>query len=431
MKNSYNLTRLKEALFNHISISLYKNAYYYIAGSSLTSILNFVFWTSATKFYEPSEVGLWSAAFSAAIFLSNFSNLGLGLGLIRFLPNSGENGNNMINTCFTLSGLASFVIAIIFLIGTGFWSPALLVVCQKPLYFITFLIISLALTLNQVVQCVFMAERANKFLFFMNVIDKPICILSLFIFLLTFKSGFSILLSKCLGTFVSISVAIFAFIPIIRQKYHLFPTIKVDILTKIGSYTVGNYVSRIFLLMPSSLLPIMVVNTLGSEMNAYFYISWSLFTILTTVPISISNSLFAEGSNQETFLKANLIRSLKLFFILLLPTILVFLLIADKILLLFGHSYSNQGAGLLRIISVSIIPLGINYIYMAIVRVKKNISNAIKVSIVIAFLSFGLSYFFMLKFELIGIGIGWTLGQSIVAIPIARKIWHNDFYQEH
>lgn len=421
-----------EGLIRHFHISLYKNAYYYLASAALTTIFNFVFWALVTRLHDPKDVGLWSAAFSASNFISLFSNLGLGIGLIRFLPNSGDNGSKMINTCLSLGGLVSIIASVFFIVSIRIWSPSLSIIRQNLLYSITFFMLSFALTISQIVICVFMAERSNKFLFFSSAINRPLSILLLLFSFLVFKNGFGILLSKCLSIFMLILVHIFVFIPILRPGYSPFPVLNRSILYEIGRYTAGNYISRFFLIMPSSLLPLIVINFLGKEMNAYFYIAWSMFSIFETIPVSISNSLFAEGSNREGLVREHFKWSLKFFFLLMLPVIVIFLLLAGKILLLFGHSYSKQGAVLLRIMAISSLPLGINLIFIAIGRIGKDITGVIKTSIAIAFFTLGLSYLLMRKFGITGVGLGWTFGQMIVAAFAYLVIFRRaDFLSEY
>ena len=193
-------------------------------------------------------------------------------------------------------------------------------------------------------------------------------------------------------------------------------------LNEISHYSRGNYIARIFLESTSLILPLMVINILGAEMSAYFYIAWSVTAIITVIPTSIFNSLFAEGSNDEETLLANTKKSLKLLLLLLLPTILTLLVIADKVLLLFGQAYSQNGALLLRIIAVSIIPYSINYLYITIARVKMDTRGVVKVSAAITCLTLVPCYFLMLNMGLPGIGIGWLAGQSIVATPIALHL---------
>ena len=67
------------------SVSLYRNTIYLILSFMTINLSGFIFWILAAKLYKPEDVGLASAAISAALFLANVSGLGLGFGLIRLL----------------------------------------------------------------------------------------------------------------------------------------------------------------------------------------------------------------------------------------------------------------------------------------------------------------------------------------------------------
>ena len=69
-------------LKNLYSVSLYRNTIYLMLSVVTINLSKLIFWILAAKLYKPEDVGLTSAAISAALFLANVSNLGLGLGLI-------------------------------------------------------------------------------------------------------------------------------------------------------------------------------------------------------------------------------------------------------------------------------------------------------------------------------------------------------------
>ena len=413
-----NIKQLKQ----HLNDPLFKNSYFLMASAAVTSVLGFIFWIIAARFYETADVGLASAIIAALGLLAIFSNLGLGIGLIRFLPGAKDKGNSMINTCFTLSGLASMVIALIFLAGLEFWSPALLPVFQHPVFFASFIVFAIVWALNPLISCAFLAKRSTEFTFIQNAIASLSKIVMIILLATIFSSAFGIFASAGVAMSVALLIAIFWFLPKVQQGYFPLCIVRREVLNEISHYSGGNYIARIFLQSSPLVLPLMVINILGAEMSAYFYIAWSITAILIVIPTSIFNSLFAEGSNEEETLQVNTKKSLKLFLLLLLPAILVVLVIADKVLLLFGQAYSQNGALLLRIIAVSIIPYSINYLYITIARVKMDISGVIKVSAAITCLTLGLCYFLMLNMGLPGIGLGWLAGQSIVATPVAAHL---------
>lgn len=413
-----NRTELKQ----HLNDPLFKNSYFLMASTAVTSILGFIFWIVAARLYEPAAVGLASAIIAALCLLAIFSNLGLGIGLIRFLPGAKDKGNSMINTCFTLSSLASMVIALIFLAGLEFWSPALLPVLQHPVFFASFIVFAIVWALNPLISCVFLAKRSTEFTFIQNAIASFLKLALIIPFAAFFNSAFGIFASVGMAVSVALLIAIFWFLPKVQQGYFPLCIVRREVLNEISHYSGGNYIARIFLQSSPLVLPLMVINILGAEMSAYFFIAWSITAILIVIPTSIFNSLFAEGSNEEETLRANTKKSLKLFLLLLLPAVIVVFVIADKVLLLFGQAYSQNGALLLRIIAVSIIPYSVNYLYITIARVKMDISGVIKVSAAIPCLTLGLCYFLMLNMGLPGIGLGWLAGQSIVATPVAAHL---------
>lgn len=82
---------------------LYYNALYLIVGNLMGALLGFVFWVVAARFYPTEVVGVASAAIAALGMLGTLSHMGFGLGLIRFLPGSGNRASAMINSCLTIA----------------------------------------------------------------------------------------------------------------------------------------------------------------------------------------------------------------------------------------------------------------------------------------------------------------------------------------
>ncbi len=415
----------RELLKKHLATPLYQNAYYLMVGTAIDSVLGFVFWIIAARFYSAEAVGLGSAIIAALGLLALLSELGLGIGLVRFLPGAGRNGNDMLNTCLTVSGSASIVIALVFLAGLGFWSPALLPVRQDPIFFTLFAVFAVVKALLPLVNNTFLARRNAKFIVITNIIGTSLNIALVGVFALLFNSAFGLFVSCFLASATALAIAVIWFLPRMQAGYRPFPKIQKGVLNELGRYSAGNYVGRLLLQMINNILPLIVINILGAEMNAYFFVAWTVAGVLRIIPSSISNSLFAEVSNEEKSLQTNTIKSLKLMLLLGLPVILLVLIIATWLLLLFGQSYSDNGALLLRLAALSVIPWGINYLYISIARVRKTVVDVIKVAGASTLLSLGLSYFLALKMSLVGVGIGYLAGQSIVAIAVVVSLWRD------
>jgi len=265
----------------------------------------------------------------------------------------------------------------------------------------------------------YLARRNAKYIFISNLITASLKLVLVVVFAIFLNSTFGLFVSAGLAAAIALMISLKLLLPKAQCDYSPRVTIKRDALRDVWHYSIGNYISRSMLQLLPLILPLMVVNILNAEMNAYFYVAWSITGILLVIPSSISNSLFAEGSNEEASLKTNSTKSLKLMLTLLVSLNILIFVLADKILMIFGQAYADNCSLLLRIVSLSTIPYAINYLYISICRVTKNISNIIKITAVLTSLSLGLSYFLMLKISLVGVGIGYLAGQTIVATIVA------------
>ncbi len=410
----------KERLKGLIHVPLYSNALYLMAASVVSALLGFVFWMIATRFYSAEDIGLASAAISAVSLLAMLANFGLGYGLIRFLPQSGKNASSMINSCLTLGILASVVLAVIFLGGLGFWSPALLFIRDNSVYLAAFIIFTLVFTLSTLTEQAFVAERRASFVLakslIFNLLRLPLPIL-----LAAFFHSFGIFASWGISLGVALLFSVFFLLPRAQPGYRPFITINRRIVNDILHFSFANYLSIFFWAAPNFVLPIMMVNLLGGEPNAYFYIAWATGSILTMIPTAVSTSLFVEGSYEEKKLGLNIQRSLKMVFLIHMPAVILIVVFADKLLLLFGSSYSENATTLLRILSISSLPLAINIIYLAIKRVEKKLRIIIGLTAFIAVATLGLTYFLLPHMGINGAGIAWLISQGIVALVIVAS----------
>lgn len=350
------------------------------------------------------SVGLASAAISAMALLTLFSTLGLEYGLIRFLPNSGEKANELVNSCFTISGLVSVALSIVFLAGLSIWSPALIFIRQNPVFFIAFLAFTTASTLLALAHQTFVARLRAGFALAQGLIYGLFRFIPL-IFLASLFHTFGIFASWGIALGIAVAVGILLFLPRIQADYRPLPTISRRAINDMMHFSFANYSANLFWMIPSLTLPLMVVNLLGAEPTAYFYIGWAIANILFMIPLAASLSLFAEGSHDEQKLAGNVTRSLKLILLLVVPAIIIFFLAGDKILLLFGTAYSENATRLLWVLAVSALPVSVNYIYFSIKRVEVRMKSVVGLSAFIAVATLALSFFLLPRMASSGPGL--------------------------
>src|SRR3990172_289079 len=82
--------------------SLFCNAGYLMGVDVVNSLGGFLFWGIGTRVYPPESVGIAAAVLSSGTFIASLAGLGLGVGLIRFLPES-KNPSRLLNTSLTFN----------------------------------------------------------------------------------------------------------------------------------------------------------------------------------------------------------------------------------------------------------------------------------------------------------------------------------------
>ena len=411
-----NIITSRKRLKQFLTTPLYTNAVYLMVNAVVVSLFSFFFWVVVARFYTASEVGYSSAIISAASLLAVLSLLGFNFSLIRFLPQA-EKPQELINSCFTLSGLISLVIAGIFLATVDFWSPTLVFIKGNVIFPATFIILTLILALSILASSTFIARRRAGFVLLQCSIHSLIKIPLPLLFVLFFHA-FGIAASWGIAFGISLTVCLFLLLPKVQDNYKPIPALKLNLIKGMWQYSGANYLAHLFTAAPPIVLPIMVVNLLGPEQNAYFYIAWMVASLLLAIPTGISMSLFAEGSHFEGKLRENIIKSLKFTFLLLVPAIILFVLVGKWLLLAFGQSYSANALHLLWILAISSLPLGINYIYTSILRVTDRIKELVIIWGFITAAVLVVSYLIMPATGIIGIGYTWIGVHILVAIYV-------------
>jgi O-antigen/teichoic acid export membrane protein len=198
-------------------------------------------------------------------------------------------------------------------------------------------------------------------------------------------------------------------------------------LKEIFSFSLGTYTADILSIAPAAIIPLMIVNTIGAMNNAYFYVAYSIASLLLTIPGAVSTSLFVEGSHNIP-LKENVIKSLKLTMMILIPATIIILLFGREVLLIFNKEFSDQSFALLQILAISGLFSAITSIYLTIKRVQKDIKIINFINLISSLFLIVIGYILLIKFGLMGIGYTWlilNIGMCLLIIGLVIK--HDKF----
>jgi O-antigen/teichoic acid export membrane protein len=200
---------------------------------------------------------------------------------------------------------------------------------------------------------------------------------------------------------------------------------KRDVVRDMTHFTFANYVSALLWSGPGLILPLLVINALGPEANAYFYVAWSVGGLIAMIPMAFSWSLFAHGSHDSHRLEAETLAGAKFVLLLLVPAVAAVFLLGDKVLLLFGPSYSQEGLQLLRVLSLSTVPMAVNFLYFSVRRVQQRMGGVIVSTLWILIVTLGLSVLLLPRIGLLGAGVAWLVAQASVAALLLGRFAFN------
>jgi O-antigen/teichoic acid export membrane protein len=399
-------------LSNFISDPLRRNSILLISSSALSNVFGFVLWILAARLYSVSDVGLAAAILSGVNLLANFAKLGLDFGVIRFLPEEMQK-THMINTCLTITSLFSILLVAIYICGLHVWSPALLILREKPLYLLVFLCLVLFYSLFWLFHSIFIAFRATQFALIQMLIFG-LRMVFVFVFmglgLLGILSAFAVAIGIAM-------VATFFFVHHLQSDYFPRPFIQKDVVKNMIRYSSGNYVASSFQMLPTLVLPILIVNVMSEETSAHFYMAWMCGTIISIVTGSTCASLIADIAHNQEKLQSQLLKAIKFIMMILVPAIVLLLLFGNLLLRQFGPSYAEAGTTLLQLLAFSSLFVMINSLYISLKRIEKKVIPIIGILVFEALITLVGGYLLLDTLGITGIGMMWMAGQILV-LPI-------------
>jgi O-antigen/teichoic acid export membrane protein len=400
-----------------LKMPLYRNAIYLMLNQVLTGAFGLVFWVVAARLYVADDVGKASAAVSAILLLTLLANLSLDYALVRFLPEATDDSIAMINTCLTVTGLASIAMAVVFLAGLQSWSPALLFLRDKPLYAAAFVIFVAMAAMFIVQDRALIGMRSAGYTLVKGTMFNVLRV-GLLVPLAALFGAFGMVSAWGIASTVPLIIGAVLFLPRVRPGYRPIPKISRRVIDRIIRYSLTNWISVLLWSAPGYILPLMVANLVGTESNAYFYVAWSIANLLFQIPIAVSFSLFAEGSIDEEQLERNTQKSLKLTFLVVIPASVLLAVSAGLVLMIYGGDYAANGANLLRVLVLSAVPMSVNCTYFVVERVRLKLRNVVVMSASIAIATLGLSWFLLPRVGIVGAGIAWLSSQTAAAVVV-------------
>ena len=400
---------------------LYNNAIYLMLSNVTTCLFGFAFWNIMARFFTPSQVGIGASLIAASSLIGILAELGLRIGLIRYVPENREDAGLLINSAFTLASLSSLIGGLIYLVGIKIWSPALSFIQEDILYLLLFLTFTLTNSLSGLTDGSLIAGRASRYVFYKSAL-VAILKIPLPVFIFAHLKGFGIFTGTGISLAIAVLVAWSLFLPKVYKGYLPRPIIAKGILQKVLPYSFANYMANLLNLSPQFIYPLMVLNVLGPENSAYFYIAWMTTMVLVVIPNGVSQSLLAEGSHNPNKMGRDGRRVLYLSLALSVPAVAAMMVMARWLLHFFGPGYAEHGTPVIRFLALAIIPQCINTLYITVNQIRKQVYLIIAQTGFLAIVAIGVAYWWFGRVGLPGVGMAYLLAHSVLALVVIRPL---------
>jgi O-antigen/teichoic acid export membrane protein len=328
---------------------LVSNSIYLLLNTIAMASLGLFFWLLCAKLYSPGEIGAGTALISASGLIGLASLLGFNATFVRFLPTSPRRDAHL-NTGLLLTGVASVVLAAVYVIAVPWFAPELGFVHDSLWMALSFVLLTAGTALNQLTDAIFVAYRSARFNL---LIDGGIQGVSKIILAVVLQGV------GAYGVFASAgaaaAIAVIASVVILVRLFDYKPRIDVDreVLSEVSRYTGGSYVGSLLNLSPVMLVPIIVVDQLGTADAGYFYIAFMIANVVFAAAYSVTSSLFAETSYGERPTAHLVRRGIRVLLALILPATIVLALGGPLILKIFGGAYSANAGTALTLLGLS------------------------------------------------------------------------------
>jgi O-antigen/teichoic acid export membrane protein len=391
-----------------------------------------VFWIIATRLASPEEIGFASSAIASAMLLATISTLGLPHALVRYIPTINNSASDLINSAFLLSGLTSCVLAVVFLVGIDWWAPSLVEIRDNLYWAIAFVLFTLGATIGPLILLhIFMAFRQGRMVFAEGTVEG-ILKLVLIASLAGVIGGNGVFFAWGLPVVLAFLFGVLFLLPRVYNQYRLRLVFKPKLIRMVWRFSLASYVSDLAWFTPAIglfgwILPLIMLNLVGRQQSAYFYIVWLMAAMMNTIPVSSATSLLAEGSHSSRELYSSAWSSLKMSMLLLLPIVVCVTLLSDIILKIYGEAYSENASGLLILLAVATLPLAINTLSLGIWKVERKLKHVAGLGIMVSGITITLTYILTPNLGLLGVGWAWLAAQSISVVIFGPVLWGKVF----
>jgi O-antigen/teichoic acid export membrane protein len=382
-----------------------------ILNAGIQSAFGFAFWILAARLFSTENVGRASSLISASTLLSFFGLLGLNITFLRFLPVS-EQRDRLITAGLILVGGCCGGLALAYVLLTPVIAHPISFIAHSPLLAAGFVVLTIGGGLSSITDSVFISVGKASF----NIITDGVVggILKIAVVVgLAGGSTYEIFFASSSGFAAAGFSSILLMILVLRwrPKFGEFW----EILKPVLQFTGANYFAGVLSLLPTLIVPLIVLSRLGATNEAYYYVSFQLANLLYTAAFSVEQAFLVEGASAGVITRAVLMRSLRVLLTLCIPAFIVVLLFGHEMLLAFGADYGKHAEAVLIPLTIAVLPIALNNWCLTILRLSNKLRAVVWSNAVYVVFITGLAWV-LAQHGLGVVALCWPIGASASAL---------------
>jgi len=404
---------------SYVEQSLIKNGIFILGVNVFPGLVGFFYWKVASLFFTPAEIGLGAAVLSAAALLSNVAGLGIGIGIVRFIPST-ERPAALVNSALTLAALTSTLLSLLFAWGTIFWSQDLIILRSRLAYLLSFLFLILFTNLGTILRGVFVAKRQSSRAFTYTASANLLRLPALSIVLGMGSIG--ILLSNAIAYGLALLYTLLYLVPRVIENYRYQLEIDWRSLKALIPYSFGNFIANVLFQSYTLILPLLVLHKLGPEANGYAYIALMASSLLISPGLSLAFSAYSEGANDSKMATSSFQKAAMISLSITILGAGLLMVFAPWLLTLFGRSYALHATAILRWIALASPLMVLNQIYFNHLRLENRVVLLVALNLLLASITLGGSTLLLPLFGITAIGMMLLSGNLVIGLVSIRYL---------
>jgi O-antigen/teichoic acid export membrane protein len=390
---------------------LVRNSLYLMLSSGLQAAMGFAFWIVMARLFSTADVGRASSLVSATSLIAFFSLFGLNSTLVRYLPTS-KARDALISAAIILVAVCGAAFGLLYLLLTPVLAPRLAFVEHRPVMVAGFVLLASAAAVNLLTDSVFIASRKAGYCALTDGAVSGVTKIASGVILA--GSGAYGLFCACAAGFATAAIASVA---LIVTALHWRPSLTgaFQSLKPLIRFSGANYAGSICMLLPTLVVPLIVLDRLGAPAAAYYFVAYQIATLLYSAVYAVEQAFMAEGSHTDADWQATRRRSRRFAIALFVPACLVLTVTAHWVLLTFGARYSQNGTPSLILLALAVIPLAASNWSWTVLRLTGRLRPLVASNGVFALAICGLAWF-LAPHGLTALAAAWPIGCLMSAI---------------